>query len=161
MSALMMGADAVLCEGALLLLFGTDQRLEKLLVAMAAVTIVSLALLPLCFRLPARLRRKYEFAEHTGGPTEPRSKRHSVRRLSLRAAAVYAGVPACWMFLVGLTSHDVVPPVMLVPVTVALWARSRATAGWEQTNEATLWQVPPKLLGPRGPVFRVSADGQM
>ncbi|MEU1593425.1 hypothetical protein ABZ468_11330, partial [Streptomyces sp. NPDC005708] len=61
-SALMMGAGAVLSEGLLLLLIGTTHRLETLLVGTVAVTLGCLALLPLGFRLPARLRRKYEQA---------------------------------------------------------------------------------------------------
>jgi hypothetical protein len=55
----------------------------------------------------------------------------------------------------------VMPPVLLVPTDVVQWARSQATADWEQANGASLWRDVPGLLGVRGPVFRVPADSGM
>lgn len=160
-SALMMGAGAVLSEGLLLLLIGTTHRLETLLVGTVAVTVVCLALLPLGFRLPARLRRKYEQAAQIDGVDEPRAGQDAARRLSLRRTAGFVGAGSCWMMLLGVTFHEVMPPVMLIPAALAAWLRSRATADWEQKNGAALWQGVPGVLGARGPVFRMSPDGVM
>ncbi|MEU1601539.1 hypothetical protein ABZ468_55145, partial [Streptomyces sp. NPDC005708] len=67
----------------------------------------------------------------------------------------------CWMVLIGVAFHEVMPPVMLIPAALAAWVRSRGTAGWERENGAALWQGVPGVLGARGPVFRVPADGGM
>ncbi|MFI1165089.1 hypothetical protein ACH4UM_16105 [Streptomyces sp. NPDC020801] len=157
-SALMMGAGAVLSEGLLLALIGTAYRLGTLLVGTVAVTLVCLALLPLGFRLPARLRRRYEHAAQMDGLDAPHAGQDAAWRQSLRRTAGLVGVAACWMMLIGLMFHEVMPPVMLVPGAMTQWARSRATADWEQANGAALWQGVPGLLGTRGPVFRVPAD---
>ncbi|TLS46280.1 hypothetical protein FE633_10075 [Streptomyces montanus] len=160
-SALMMVAGVVLSEGALLLLTGTAPLRETLMVVTAAITLVSLLLLPLWFRLPARVRREYEDAVQIAHIVEPYEGEDAARRLSLRRAAVLVGVPACWMVLIGLTFHELMPPVMLVPVAVAQWARSRATAGWERANGAALWLGVPRPLRRRGPVLRSPAAGGM
>jgi hypothetical protein len=159
MSALMMAAGAVLSEGMLLALIGTASRLETLLVGTVVVILVSLAMLPLSFRLPARRRHKYEHAARIDSVADLLEGQDAARRLSLWRAAGVVGVSACWMMFLGLTFHEVMPPVMLIPLAVVLWARSRATAHWEQVNGAALWQGVPGLLGTRGPVFRVPADG--
>ncbi|MEU5532471.1 hypothetical protein [Streptomyces sp. NPDC020362] len=153
-SALMMGAGALLSEGVLLALIGTAYRLETLLVGMVAVTLVCLALLPLGSRLPARLRRRYEHAAQMDGLDEPHAGQDAARRLSLRRTVGLVSATACWMTLIGLMFQEVMPPVMLVPMALTHWARSRATARWEQANGATLWQGVPGLLGTRGPIFR-------
>ncbi|MGW7383575.1 hypothetical protein [Streptomyces sp. NPDC054794] len=159
-SALMMSAGAVLSEGLLLVLIGTAHRLETLLVGAVAVALASLVLLPLRFRLPARLRRKYEHAARIHSAEEqPHTGQDAAKRLSLRRTAGFVGGAVCWMMLIGLASHELMPPLMLVPVAVAQWAQSRATAKWERENEADLWQTIPGLLGARGPVFRVPAEG--
>ncbi len=158
-SALMMGAGVVLSEVLLLVLMGTAFHLETLLVGAVAVTLVSLVLLPMRLRLPARLRRRYEHAAQIDSGDELRVGQDGARRLSLRRTAGFVGAAACWMMLIGLTLHEVMPPLMLVPVAVAQWAQSRATADWERANRADLWQRVPGLLGARGPVFRVPADG--
>lgn len=160
-SALMMGACAVLSEGLLLVLIGTPDRLEVLLVGTVAVALVSLALLPFGFRLPARLRRKYEQAVQIDTVGEPCGGQDAARRLSLRRTAGFVGAGACWMVFIALASRELMPPVMLVPVTVTQWARSRATAQWERENGAALWQGVPGVLGARGPVYRVAADAGM
>ncbi|MGW9032347.1 hypothetical protein ACWGQ5_51910 [Streptomyces sp. NPDC055722] len=160
-SALMIGAGVVLSEGLLLLLIGTVYRLETLLMGTVAFALVSLALLPLVFRLPARLRRKYEQAAQIDGVNETRVGQDVARRISLRRSAAIAGVSACWMVLLGLAAHDVMPPFGLIGVAPAQWARSRTTADWERVNGAVLWQGVPGLLGARGPVFRVPAEGGM
>ncbi|WP_336116265.1 hypothetical protein [Streptomyces sp. PTD9-10] len=158
--SLMMGASAVLSEGLLLLLIGTAHRLETLLVGAVAVALVCLALLPLRLRLPARLRRTYEHAARIDSAEEqPRTGQDAAQRLSLRRTAGLVGGAVGWMMLVGLVSHQLMPPLMLVPVAVAQWAQSRATAEWERANAADLWQTVPGLLGARGPVFRVPAEG--
>ncbi|MEU6364380.1 hypothetical protein ABZ876_01250 [Streptomyces sp. NPDC046931] len=154
-SALMMGAGAVLSEGLLLALIGTARRLETLLVGTVAVTVVCLVLLPLGFRLPARLRRRYEHAAQIDSLDVPHAGQDAARQLSLRCTAGFVSATVCWMLLIGLTFHEVMPPVMLVPVAMTQWARSRATANWERANRAALWQGVPGLLGTRGPVFRV------
>jgi hypothetical protein len=160
MSALMMVVGVVLSEGALLLLIGTAPRGKTLMVGTAAVTLVSLVLLPLRFRLQARFRREYEHAARIADVVEPYEGEDAARRLSLRRVAVLVGVPVCWMMLLGLTFHELMPPLILVPVAVAQWARSRATADWERANGATLWQGVPRPLRPRGPVLRApTADG--
>lgn len=161
MSALMMAASAVLSEGVLLALIATAYRLETLLVGTVVVMLVSLAMLPLSSRLPARRRRTYEHAARIGSVAELLERQDAARRLSLWRAAGVVGMSACWMMLLGLTFHEVMPPVMLLPSAVVLWARSRATAHWEQANGAALWQGVPGLLGARGPVFRAPADGGM
>jgi hypothetical protein len=158
-SALMMGAGVVLSEGLLLVLIGTPHRLETLLVGTVAVALVSLALLPLRLRLPARLRRTYEQALQIDRVHEPQAGEDAARRLSLRRTAGFVGAVVCWMTLIGLTFHQLMPPLMLVPVAVTQWARSRATVAWEQVNGAALWRAVPGRLSARGPVFRVPADG--
>ncbi|MFR0363361.1 hypothetical protein [Streptomyces sp. MCC20] len=158
-SALMMGAGVVLSEGLLLVLIGTAHRLQVLLVGAAAVALVSLVLLPLRFRLPARLRRSYEHAAWIDSVEErPHTGQDTAQRLSLRRTVGFAGGTVCWMMLIGLTSHQLMPPLMLIPVAVAQWAQSRATAAWERANGADLWRTVPGLLGARGPVFRVPAE---
>ncbi|MFF7130519.1 hypothetical protein ACF07Y_16770 [Streptomyces sp. NPDC016566] len=158
--SLMMGASAVLSEGLLLLLIGTAHRLETLLVGAVAVALVCLVLLPLRLRLPARLRRTYEHAARIDSAEEQlRTGQDAAQRLSLRRTAGLVGGAVGWMMLVGLVSHQLMPPLMLVPVAVAQWAQSRATAEWERANAADLWQTVPGLLGARGPVFRVPAEG--
>ncbi|GGN86528.1 hypothetical protein GCM10011579_078420 [Streptomyces albiflavescens] len=159
MSALMMAAGAVLSEGVLLALIATANRLETLLVGTVVVILMSLAMLPLSFRLPARRRHQYEHAVRIDSVAVPLEGQDASRRQSLWRTAVAVGVLACWMMLLGLTFHEVMPPVMLVPLAVLLWARSRATAHWERVNGAALWQGVPGLLGSRGPVFRVPAAG--
>ncbi|MFJ5213321.1 hypothetical protein ACIP98_01235 [Streptomyces sp. NPDC088354] len=158
-SALMMGAAVVLSEGLLLILIGTAYPLETLLVGTVAFALVFLALLPLVFRLPARLRRKYEQAAQFDGLNESRVVQAAARRISLRRAAAIAGVSACWMMLLGLVGHDPMPPFVLIAVALPQWARSRTTAEWERVNRAVLWQGVPGILGARGPVFRVPAEG--
>jgi hypothetical protein len=161
MSALMMVAGAVLSEGVLMALIGTADRREMLLVGVPVVVLVSLVLLPLCLRLPVRLRRTYEHAAWREGVAELFAGQEAARRLSLRRMLGFVGVLACWLLLIGLASHQVMPPVMLVPLAVAQWARSRATAKWEYAHGAALWQGVPGIFGTRGPVFRVPADGGM
>ncbi|MES4890248.1 hypothetical protein [Streptomyces sp. NPDC096012] len=157
--ALMMGGGTVLSEGLLLVLIGTARRLETLLVGAVAVALVSLVLLPLRFRLRARLRRTYEHAVRIDGAEEQaHTGQNAAQRLSLRRTAGFVGGAVCWMTLIGLASHQLMPPLMLVPVAVAQWAQSRATARWERVNGADLWQTVPGLLGARGPVFRVPAE---
>jgi hypothetical protein len=157
-SALMMGAGAVLSEGLLLALIGTAYRLETLLVGTVAVTLVCLALLPFGFRLPARLRRRYEHAAQIDCLDAPHVGQDAARRQSLRRTTGLVSAAACWMMLIGLMFHELMPPVMLVPLAMTQWVRSRATAGWEQANGVALWQGVPGLLGTRGPVFRVPED---
>ncbi|GHE13633.1 hypothetical protein GCM10010339_81240 [Streptomyces alanosinicus] len=157
-SALMMGAGVVLSEGLLLALIGTPDRLGVLLVGTVAVALVSLALLPFGFRLPARLRRRYEQAARIDTAGEPCAGQDAARRLSLRRTAGLVGAAVCWMVCIALVSRELMPPVMLVPVTVTQWARSRATARWERENGASLWQGIPGVLGARGPAYRVAAD---
>jgi hypothetical protein len=160
--ALMMGVGVVLSEALLLVLISTAHRLETLVVGTVAVVLVSLVLLPLrFFRLPARLRRKYEHAAQIHSTTEPHLGQNVARRLSLRRTAGFVGVLACWMTFLGLAFHELMPPLLLVPLAVAQWAQSRATANWERANRADLWQSVPGLLGVRGPVFRVSANDTM
>ncbi|MEU7422437.1 hypothetical protein [Streptomyces sp. NPDC040750] len=157
--ALMMGGGAVLSEGLLLVLIGTAHRLETLLVGAIAVALVSLVLLPLRFRLRAGLRRTYEHAVLIPSAEEqPHTGQDAVQRLSLRRTAGFVGGAVCWMMLIGLASHQLMLPLLLVPVAVAQWAQSRATAKWERVNGADLWQTVPGLLGPRGPMFRVPAE---
>lgn len=157
--ALMMVGGAVLSEGLLLVLIGTAHRLETLLVGAVAVALVSLVLLPLRFRLRARLRRTYEHAVRIDSAEEqPHTGQNAAQRLSLRRTAGFVGGAVCWMMLIGLASHQLMPPLLLVPVAVAQWAQSRATAKWERVNGADLWQTVPGLLGARGPVFRVPAE---
>ncbi|WP_369246670.1 hypothetical protein [Streptomyces sp. R41] len=120
---------------------------------------MTLGLLPLCFRLPARLRRTYERAAWTERVGELLEGQDGARRLSLRRVQGFVGSMACWLLLIGLATHQVMPPVMLVPPAVVQWARSRATANWERVNAAALWQAVPGMFGTRGPVFRVPADG--
>lgn len=156
--ASMMGGGAVLSEGLLLVLIGAAHRLETFLVGAVAVALVSLVLLPLRFRLPARLRRTYEHAVRIDGAEEqPHTGQNAAQRLSLRRTAGFVGGVVCWMMLIGLATHQLMPPLMLVPMAVAQWAQSRATAKWERANGADLWQTVPGLLGARGPVFRVPA----
>ncbi|MGV9344466.1 hypothetical protein ACWDSD_06575 [Streptomyces spiralis] len=159
-SALMMGAGAVLSEVLLLVLIGTAHRLEALLVGAVAVALVSLVLLPLRLRLPARLRRTFEHAVRIDSAGErPNTDQDAAQRLSLRRTAGFVGVVVCWMMLIGLASHQLMPPLMLVPVAVVQWAQSRATAKWERANGTDLWQTVPGRLGARGPVFRVPTEG--
>ncbi|MET7379865.1 hypothetical protein ABZT08_13720 [Streptomyces sp. NPDC005526] len=160
-SALMMGVGVLLSEGLLLALLGTPDRLEVLLVGTVAVTLVSLALVPFGFRLPARRRRKYEQAAQIDTVGEPCAGPNAARRLSLRRTAGFVGAGVCWMVFIALASRDLMPPVMLVPATVTQWTRSRATARWERENGAALWQGVPGILGARGPVYRVAADAGM
>ncbi|MET8954043.1 hypothetical protein ACWEO4_17545 [Streptomyces sp. NPDC004393] len=160
-SALMTVASVVLSEGLLLVLVGTTHRLEALLVGVVTVALVSLALLPFGLRLPARRRRKYEQAVRIGVVEEPRADQDAARRLSLRRTAGFVGAVACWMTIIGLTFHDLMPPILLVVVAVTQWARARATARWERENGAALWQDVPGVLGVRNPVFRLSAAGEM
>ncbi|MFB7331255.1 hypothetical protein ACFC00_06375 [Streptomyces adustus] len=156
--ASMMAGGAVLSEGLLLVLIGAAHRLETLLVGAVAVALVSLLLLPLRFRLPARLRRTYEHAVRIDSAEEqPHTGQDAAQRLSLRRTAGFVGGVVCWMMLIGLATHQLMPPLMLVPMAVAQWAQSRATAKWERVNGADLWQTVPGLLGTRGPVFRVPA----
>ncbi|MET7377977.1 hypothetical protein ABZT08_03985 [Streptomyces sp. NPDC005526] len=157
-SALMTGAGVLLSEGLLVALIGTPERLEILLVGTVAVALVSLALVPFGFRLPARLRRKYEQAVQIDALGHPCAGRDAARGLSLRRTAGFVGAGVCWMVLVALASRELMPPVMLVPVAVTQWARSRATARWERENGAALWQGVPGVLGARGSVYRVAAD---
>ncbi|WP_329535111.1 hypothetical protein OG568_40665 [Streptomyces sp. NBC_01450] len=155
MSALMMAAGAVLSEAALLALVGTAHQREELIVGSVAIVFVSLVVLPMCLRLPARLRRTYEDAAPIESVAEPLDGQDAVRRLSLRRMAGFVGVLACWLLFIGVTSRQVMPPIMLVVMAVAQWARSRATAGWERANGAVLWQGVPGLRRARGRVFRV------
>ncbi|MPY31293.1 hypothetical protein FNH09_08265 [Streptomyces adustus] len=156
--ASMMAGGAVLSEGLLLVLIGAAHRLETLLVGAVAVALVSLLLLPLRFRLPARLRRTYEHAVRIDSAEEqPHTGQDAAQRLSLRRTAGFVGGVVCWMMLIGLATHQLMPPLMLVPMAVVQWAQSRATAKWERVNGADLWQTVPGLLGTRGPVFRVPA----
>ncbi|MEW2509037.1 hypothetical protein [Streptomyces sp. NPDC046870] len=160
--AWMMGGGAVLSEALLLVLIGTAHRLETLLVGAVAVALVSAVLLPLRLRLRARLRRTYEHAVRIDSAEEPpHTGQDAAQRLSLRRTAGFVGGAVCWMMLIGLASHQLMPPLMLVPVAVAQWAQSRATARWERVNGADLWQTVPGLLGARGPVFRVPAERGM
>lgn len=154
-SALMMAAGAVLSEAVLLALVGTAHDRETLMVGATALVFVSVLLLPLGLRLPARLRRTYDDAALIESVAAPRDGQDAVRRLSLRRMAGFVGVMACWLLFIGLASHQVLPPVMLVTLALTQWARSRATAGWERENGAVLWQGVPGLRGPRGRVFRV------
>ncbi|MFJ9868881.1 hypothetical protein [Streptomyces sp. NPDC101165] len=160
-SALLMGVGAVLSEGVLLALIGAPHRLEALLVGTAAVTLVSLALLPFGFRLPARLRRKYEQAARIDTVGDPCAGQDAARRLSLRRTAGFVGAGVCWMVFIALTFRELMPPVMLVPVTITQWARSRATVQWERENGVALWRGIPGVLGTRDPVYRVTADVRM
>ncbi|MEV6058240.1 hypothetical protein [Streptomyces sp. NPDC052107] len=156
--ASMLGGGAVLSEGLLLVLIGTAHRLETLLVGAVAVALMSLVLLPLRFRLPARLRRTYEHAVQIDSAEEqPHTGQNAAQRLSLRRTAGFVGGVVCWLMLIGLATHQLMPPLMLVPMAVAQWAQSRATAKWERVNGADLWQTVPGLLGARGPVLRVPA----
>ncbi|MER5534210.1 hypothetical protein [Streptomyces mirabilis] len=154
-SALMMAAGAVLSEAVLLALVGTAHRRETLMVGSTAIVFVSVVLLPMCLRLPARLRRTYDDAAPIDSVAAPRDGQDAVRRLSLRRTAGFVGVMTCWLLVIGLASHQVLPPIMLVTLALSQWARSRATAGWERANGAVLWQGVPGLRGPRGRVFRV------
>ncbi|MGW1022933.1 hypothetical protein ACWD4J_04315 [Streptomyces sp. NPDC002577] len=161
-SALMTGAGMLLSEGPLLVFSGMTYGLETLLVVgTTAVALASLLLLPLYFRLPARLRRKYEQAVQIDGVDEPHAGQDAARRQLLWRTAAYAGLLTCWLLLIALTFHEVMAPIMLIPPALAHWARSRATADWERANGATLWQRVPGLRGNRGPVFRVPAEGGM
>ncbi|MFG2944186.1 hypothetical protein [Streptomyces adustus] len=156
--ASMLGGGALLSEGLLLVLIGAAHRLETLLVAAVAMALASLVLLPLRFRLPARLRRTYEHAVRIDSAEEqPHTGQDAAQRLSLRRTAGSVGGLACWMLLIGLAAHQLMPPLILVPMAVAQWAQSRATAKWERANGADLWQPVPGLLGARGPLFRVPA----
>jgi hypothetical protein len=155
MSALMMAAGAVLSETVLLALVGTADHRETLMVGSVAIVFVSVVLLPMCLRLPARVRRAYDDAVSIESVAEPRVGQDAVRRLSLWRTAGFAGVLACWLLFIGLTSHQVMPPIMMVTLALAQWARSRATAGWERVNGAVLWQGVPGLRGSRRRVFRV------
>ncbi|MER7692176.1 hypothetical protein [Streptomyces sp. NPDC097610] len=154
-SALMMAAGAVLSEAVLLAVVGTAQDRAPLMVGATAIVFVSVVLLPMCLRLPSRLRRTYDDAAPIESVAAPRDGQDAVRRLSLRRTAGFAGVMACWLLFIGLVSHQVLPPIMLVTFALAQWARSRATAGWERAHEAVLWQGVPGLRGLRGCVFRV------
>jgi hypothetical protein len=155
MSALMMAVGAVLSEAALLALVGTAHQREELMVGSVAIVFVSLVVLPMSLRLPARLRRTYEDAAPIESVAEPLEGQDAVRRLSLRRMAGFVGVLACWLLFIGVTSRQVMPPIMLVVMAVAQWARSRATAGWERANGVVLWQGVPGLRRARGLVFRV------
>ncbi|MCX4432277.1 MULTISPECIES: hypothetical protein [Streptomyces] len=154
-SALMMAAGAVLSEAALLALDGTAHHRETLMVGSTAIVFVSVVLLPMSLRLPARLRRTYDAAAPIESVVAPRDGQDAVRRLSLWRTAGFVGVMACWLLFIGLASDQVLPPIMLVALALSQWARSRATAGWERANGAVLWQGVPGLRGPRGCVFRV------
>ncbi|KUN42362.1 hypothetical protein AQJ27_37690 [Streptomyces olivochromogenes] len=154
-SALMMAAGAVPSEAALLALDDTAHRLETLMMGSTAIVFVAVVLLPMSLRLPARLRRTYDDATPIESVAAPRDGQDAVRRLSLRRTAGFAGVLACWLIVIGLASHQVLPPIMLVTLALTQWARSRATAGWERANGAVLWQGAPGLWGRRGRVFRV------
>lgn len=159
-SALLTGIGAVLSEGLLPAFVRTSHRPESLLMATVAFTLTSLTLLPLGFRLPARLRRHYEQAARIGAVDASRDAQDAARRRSLRRTAGFVGVLACWMMLMAIASHELMPPVLLVPVAVGQWGRSRATAAWERRNGVVLWQAAPGFLGVRGPVYRVpAADG--
>jgi hypothetical protein len=155
MSALMMAAGAVLSEGVLLALLGTAHHREMLRVGSVAIVFVSVVLLPMCLRLPARLRRTYDDAAPIESVAAPRDGQDAVRRLSLWRTAGFVGALACWLLFIGLTSHQVMPPIMLVTLALAQWARSRATASWERANGAVLWQGVPGLRGSGRRVFRV------
>ncbi|MFG2362147.1 hypothetical protein ACGFY3_10895 [Streptomyces mirabilis] len=156
-SALMMVAGAVLSEAVLFALVGTAHDRATLMVGSTAIVFVSVLLLPMGLRLPARLRRTYDDAAPIESVAAPRDGQDAVRRLSLRRTAGFVGVMACWLIVIGLASHQVLPPIMLVTLALTQWARSRATAGWERANGAVLWQGVPGLRGPRarGRVFRV------
>lgn len=151
--ALMTGAGAVLSESLLLALTGTTHQLRTLLVGTLAVALVCLALLPLGLRLPARLRRKYESAVRIDTIDETTTGQASARRLSLRRTAGFVAATACWMLLIALAFHELMPPVLLVPIAMAQWTRSRATARWERARGTVLWQGVPGVLGARGPVY--------
>jgi hypothetical protein len=88
-----------------------------------------------------------------------RAGQDGARRFSLRRTAGFVGAVACWMMLIGLAFHEVMPPLILAPAALTQWARSRATGDWERANGAALWQGVPGLLGARGPVFRAPVDG--
>ncbi|MFF2132952.1 hypothetical protein ACFVW1_48015 [Streptomyces olivochromogenes] len=154
-SALMMAAGAVLSEAVLLALADTAHQGETLMMGSTAIVFVSVVLLPMGLRLPARLRRTYDDATPIETVAAPRDGQDAVRRLSLRRMAGFVGALACWLIVIGLASHQVLPPIMLVTLALTQWARSRATAGWERANGAVLWQGVPGLRGPRGRVFRV------
>ncbi|WP_377271395.1 hypothetical protein [Peterkaempfera sp. SMS 1(5)a] len=156
MFALLMATGGLLSLGVLLALGSTPHQGEALAVGTVAVTLACLVMLPLCFCLPGRLRRKYEHAVPVDRAAELIEGQEATRRLSLRRLAGLMGLSACWMLLVGLVSHEVMPPVMLIVLAVGSWGRSWATAGWELENRVTLWQDVPGLLGSRGrgPVFR-------
>ncbi|MFF0130300.1 hypothetical protein ACFYTG_32070 [Streptomyces mirabilis] len=154
-SALMMAAGAVLSEAVLLALVGTAHDRATLMMGSTAIVVVSVLLLPMGLRLPARLRRIYDDAAPIESVAAPRDGQDAVRRLLLRRTAGFGGVMTCWLVFIGLASHQVLPPIMLVTLALTQWARSRATAGWERANGAVLWQGVPGLWGPRGRVFRV------
>jgi hypothetical protein len=102
-SALMLVAGAVLSEGVLLALIGATHRwLESLLVGAVAVTVVCLLLLPLSFRIPARLRRKYEQAAWIDGVAATYAGQVATRRLWLWRTAGFTVAFACWMLIIGL-----------------------------------------------------------
>lgn len=160
-SALLMGVGAVLSEGLLLVLIGTADRLDTLLAGTVGVALVCLALLPLGFRLPARLRRRYERAVQIDGVDETPAGQDAAWRLSMCRTAGLAGATACCMTLIALAFHELMPPVMLVPAALAQWTRSRATAHWERAHGTALWQGVPGVLGGRGPVYRVPVPDGM
>lgn len=96
-SALMMAAGAVLSEAALLALDGTAHHRETLMVGSTAIVFVSVVLLPMSLRLPARLRRTYDAAAPIESVVAPRDGQDAVRRLSLWRTAGFVGVMACWL----------------------------------------------------------------
>ncbi|MFC9928793.1 hypothetical protein [Streptomyces sp. NPDC127190] len=141
----------VVSVGLLCALVGTSQQDAALAAGAVAVTLVTLVLVPLSLRLPARLRRQYAEAapvEHAG---QARGGQQSAARPALRSAVWIAVLIGGWMTAIGLTSHQVTVPVVLLPVAVSGWLRARATARWEQENAAALWQRAPRWGG-----FRVS-----
>ncbi|MGW7008088.1 hypothetical protein ACWGCW_36180 [Streptomyces sp. NPDC054933] len=156
--AMMTAAGAVLSEGLLLALIGTSYRLESLAVGTVAIALVSLALIPLSFRLPARLRCDYAQAAQIENVGQVHSEQPSASRSVLWRTARLAGVTVGCMLLMGLASHQVMLPVLLLPVVVSGWLRSKATARWEQENGATLWQRAPRCAEYRVPVFRAASD---
>ncbi|MGW0967663.1 hypothetical protein [Streptomyces sp. NPDC002516] len=152
--ALMTAVGAVVSEGLLLALIATPRRLESLLVGAVVVTVMSVVWLPFAFFLPAKFRRRYEQALWIDTVGEPRAGRDEAGRLSSLRTAGFVGAVACWMVLIGLASHALMPPFMLIPVVVTQWGRSRATARWERENGTAVWQRVPGVLGGRGPLYR-------
>ncbi|WP_339130560.1 hypothetical protein WJM95_16925 [Streptomyces sp. f51] len=159
--ALTTAAGAVVSEGLLLALIATPRRLESLLVGAVVVTVMSVVWLPFAFLLPAGFRRRYEQAVWIDTVGEPGAGRDEAGRLSLRRTAGFVAVVVCWMVLIGLASHQLMPPFMLIPVAVTQWARSRATARWERENGTAVWQRVPGVLGARGPLYRSEAPADL